>query len=485
MPFIFLLLFALVYFQQDWRWKLFDWPTPAGCAILVGSMIALSWLSAWMIARVLAWQMTRHPEQRVSVLRRYGRMRRFHFIALLTAYLTALYVLGWGNVLFNFWREWVPSSLQSTDNLPGFQIGLLAPFFLALIAAWERFHRVEKTAYETGHPGDRFLPKWAYLLMQVRHQFFLVLPPVLLMLALQILHAFVGEGDEASLIMIGIMALALVMMPLLLRFFLGLKPLPPGPLRDRLEGTAERLGFRYSNVLVWDTRHLMANALVTGFVPWIRYVVLTDRVIDELTPEEIEAVFGHEVGHVKCHHLFFYLVFFLTSFILLSFFWNQFESYARQTKFKEWVVAPANPENESETESATWNTLRTLRSFGKLGLLAGYTFLFFGFISRRCERQADLFGSHTVSTDVFVSALEKVAYLNGIARDRAGNWLLSWQHPTIAQRVDFLRAMHDHPERVPQFHRSIFLLKGSFFLALGFLVCWFGVTRVWELLKDF
>jgi len=138
--------------------------------------------------------------------------------------------------------------------------------------------------------------------------------------------------------MIGLMAVALMLMPLLLRVLLGLKPLPPGPLRDRLEATAQRLGFRYSNILVWNTRHLMANALVTGFIPWVRYIVLTDRLIDELTPEEIEAVFGHEVGHIKHHHLVFYLVFFLTSFLLLSFYWNLFKGWVRQEDIKTWLT---------------------------------------------------------------------------------------------------------------------------------------------------
>src|SRR5207249_1742290 len=149
--------------------------------------------------------------------------------------------------------------------------------------------------------------------------------------------------------------------------------------------------------------------------------------IDELTPEEIEAVFGHEVGHIKHHHLFFYLVFFLTSFILLSFFWDEAKGWINPATIAATLGLPLEGTGLGET----------LRGFGKLGLLAAYTFLCFGFISRRCERQADLFGSRTVSTDVFISALEKVAYLNGISRDRAGNWLLSWQHPTIAQRVDF------------------------------------------------
>ena len=35
------------------------------------------------------------------------------------------------------------------------------------------------------------------------------------------------------------------------------------------------------------------------------------RLVEELTPEEVEAVFGHEVGHVKHHHILFYVGFFL------------------------------------------------------------------------------------------------------------------------------------------------------------------------------
>src|SRR5204863_6652750 len=111
----------------------------------------------------------------------------------------------------------------------------------------------------------------------------------------------------------------------------------------RLVGTARRLRFRFSNVLVWNTRNLVANAMVTGFIPWVRYVILTDRLIDELTPDEIEAVFGHEVGHIKHHHLIFYLAFFLTSFILLGVFWDALIDYL------------------------DWEVLKVHGGFGKLG----------------------------------------------------------------------------------------------------------------------
>jgi Zn-dependent protease with chaperone function len=480
MPFVYLLLFALVCLQTTWP-EVPGWLKPEGCAILVVAMVVWAWLIAAVMARFLAWQLAHHPEQRSAVLRRFARWRRWHFIGLVAAFLAALYFLGWGDVLVSFWKLWTPEAMQSEGNYPGLNLALLIPFFAGLITSWERFYLVEKTAYELTHHDDRFVGKFNYLLMQIRHQFFMVLPPILVMLLLQLLYLFFPERDTnlPAIVMATLMALSLIFMPMLLRFFLGLKPLPDGPLRQRLEGTARRLGFRFSNILVWHTRHLFANALVTGFIPWVRYVVLTDRLIEELTPEEIEAVFGHEVGHIKYHHLFFYLAFFLTSFILLGAYWDM---------LKEWL----KPDILAYAQSMPYlgddinaSTLSALSPFGKLTILAGYTLLVFGFLSRRCERQADLYGAATVSTEAFINALEKVAAINGIPRDRAGNWLLSWQHPTIAQRVEFLEAMRDHPSRVPIYHLSIFLLRWAFFVALGVLVWSMGLPKMLELLGQF
>src|SRR5262249_11841214 len=109
-----------------------------------------------------------------------------------------------------------------------------------------------------------------------------------------------------------------VCIPWLLRLLLGLKPLPPGGLRDRLLATARRLKFRCSDILACDTPPTTANAMVTGPLPWLRYVVLTDRLITEMTPEEVEAVFGHEVGHIKHHHLLFYFGFLLASLVVVA-----------------------------------------------------------------------------------------------------------------------------------------------------------------------
>ena len=62
----------------------------------------------------------------------------------------------------------------------------------------------------------------------------------------------------------------------------------------------------------------MANAMVIGAVPWIRYVIFTDRLLDEMTPDEVDGVFGHEVGHAWYGHLVFYAVFLVLSVLLMG-----------------------------------------------------------------------------------------------------------------------------------------------------------------------
>ena len=54
-------------------------------------------------------------------------------------------------------------------------------------------------------------------------------------------------------------------------------------LRERLLATAGRLHFRFSNVMLWHTRGGMANAMVVGLLPWPRYIVLTDRLVEDFS----------------------------------------------------------------------------------------------------------------------------------------------------------------------------------------------------------
>lgn len=81
-------------------------------------------------------------------------------------------------------------------------------------------------------------------------------------------------------------------------------PLEEGELKTRLESLLQKCGFKSSGLYVMDAskRSKHSNAYFTGFGKSKR-VVLYDTLINQLTPEEIEAVLGHELGHYKHRHI--------------------------------------------------------------------------------------------------------------------------------------------------------------------------------------
>jgi STE24 endopeptidase len=103
----------------------------------------------------------------------------------------------------------------------------------------------------------------------------------------------------------GFQLLMLVLYPkLILPLFNKLTPLPEGDLRTRLLALSDRTGFQASTIQVMDgsKRSGHSNAFFTGFGKF-RRIVLFDTLIAQLTPDELEAVLAHEVGHYKRGHI--------------------------------------------------------------------------------------------------------------------------------------------------------------------------------------
>ena len=86
---------------------------------------------------------------------------------------------------------------------------------------------------------------------------------------------------------------------LILPLFNKLTPLPEGELRTRLLALGDRTGFQAKTIEVIDgsKRSGHSNAYFTGFGRF-RRIVLFDTLIAQLTPEELEAVLAHEIGHL-------------------------------------------------------------------------------------------------------------------------------------------------------------------------------------------
>jgi STE24 endopeptidase len=81
-------------------------------------------------------------------------------------------------------------------------------------------------------------------------------------------------------------------------------PLPDASLAERVSALMARCGFRAKGLFVMDgsKRSAHSNAYFTGLGSSKR-VVFFDTLLQRLTPDELEAVLAHELGHFKLKHV--------------------------------------------------------------------------------------------------------------------------------------------------------------------------------------
>ena len=82
------------------------------------------------------------------------------------------------------------------------------------------------------------------------------------------------------------------------------RPLEDESLKQRIVDLLQRNGFTSQGIFVMDgsARSTHGNAYFTG-LGGNKRIVFFDTLIGQLTPEEIEAVLAHELGHFKCNHI--------------------------------------------------------------------------------------------------------------------------------------------------------------------------------------
>lgn len=100
------------------------------------------------------------------------------------------------------------------------------------------------------------------------------------------------------------LALSLAYPRIIAPLFNRFTALEAGPAHARLERLLERCGFRSDGMFVMDgsKRSSHGNAYFTGLGRSKR-VVFFDTLLDTLTPEELEAVLAHELGHFRRRHV--------------------------------------------------------------------------------------------------------------------------------------------------------------------------------------
>jgi STE24 endopeptidase len=497
-----------------------EWPPPPddvgvrGSAILTCSVIVSLLIVARVFTLLTVYRVTCEPESREAISRAHS-LRRLLFVFLnLGGFWFILLRCGWG------WAARTLLSYSSTELFdgvlpdrpipwPGAELLVILPYILVMVGSWASFYDAERALHRASSirvAGRPYWSRWGYVLFLLRQQMLMVFLPVFLVIfQLGVLRVRPDLLTNPWAKLGGFFGLFLfiLLVPSVLPLLLGLRPMEPGPLRTRLEAAAKRLGVRYRQLYVWDTRGNLATAMVAGLVPQLRQIVFTDLLLATLSEDEVEAVFGHEIGHVRHGHLLYYAAFLLLSFLTLGAIFHAVE----QSDGMPRLVGDISL------------VLSVLATFG-------YLFLVFGFVSRRCERQADVFGCKAVScadlacvghiadtqlvprgqalcptgVATFVMALERVEMINGSSRDSThesrrgpfgraagllrfvGVWLSTWQHGTIAMRVEFLRTLDVEAEQ--RFQRQVTWLRWGLLLLLVGGVLGVAVWTGWQSILD-
>jgi STE24 endopeptidase len=156
-------------------------------------------------------------------------------------------------------------------------------------------------------------------------------------------------------------------------------------LRRRLQALCDRAGLRCRDILIWKTSSSVGNAMVMGLFPRVRYVFLSDLLLETMSDEEIEAVFAHEIGHIVHRHMLWYAAF---AFMLMLF--TLGPVYTVIEKIPALEINSLMPEGVVRFREAIRAQIIT-------GLSLGVFIVMFGYLSRRFERQADVYAARTMT----------------------------------------------------------------------------------------
>jgi STE24 endopeptidase len=214
---------------------------------------------------------------------------------------------------------------------------------------------------------------------------------------------------------------------LLLPIFYKLIPLPDGDVKRRALALAERAHTRVRGIYAMNmsSKTTAANAMVTGLGN-TRRIVIGDTLLEHYTPDEIEVVVAHELGH-QVHHDIPKLIAISTVTTLGGLFLVNLVLHA---------VVGAVPQYHGLADAATIPLVAAV-----LGVFGLVTLPLNNGLSRIVERQADEYALQTTGkVDAFISAMTRLANQNLSELDPSPviEFLL-YNHPSVGRRIAFAR----------------------------------------------
>ena len=442
--------------------------------VLAGVLVLLA--RRWALARLAA---SDNQQTRLPLI--FRQLAFGLHVALLLFFAVDIYLVGWADL-----------AIWATRSLPILADELL--ILLPVLVSWAVLHllwydldrAIRQHAQQGRKSSGRIWSRGRYLLFHLQLGLAPALIPLCLLMglidSLNLLDGHLPSGNVGRFLFVSTLVLGagliFLFTPVLIRWAWACRPLTDAPLQAKLEELCQGASLRYRQILVWPTSNMVANAAVMGFWGPLRYLMVTDALLAEMSQEQITAVFAHEIAHVTGRHLPYYGLFLIGVNLLI---FDCLELLYRFLPILE----------------------REALSIGlQIVLLAGAFLGVFGWISRRFERDADVLAAQRrgcpdghcqpgcpaydlrraqqgqtphgppsdrlcpLSAGCFSDALGRIALLNAIPQQAR-----SWRHSSISSRRELLQRLSAQPGRLLCFRRNIRLIKLAIWISVLIGIC--------------
>ena len=454
-------IFASLFLSEGPRAPWFAAPGRLPLAAGLCAAMTAIWLTTHALIRWQASRLDRRGE--VSAVARADVSAAGGRLAATLAHIAAVFGFGWLAAVRS-----VCGDLVLVD-----EVVAAAPALLVFVGTWWSMYAIDQRLRDAlllrdldgGRPVRPGPTRRMYVISALRHQAALAVVPVLAIGAWnELVERSAGRWPFPPWLPVAVvqvlgMGLVLTVIPAVLRRVWDTVRLGPGPLRSVLESMCQAHRVRVRELLVWRTHGSMINGAVMGLFWPVRYILLTDALLDGLTGPQVEAVMAHELGHIRRHHMLWLGVAALAAMGLSGLL---LDAVLAQTGWS-WA-------------SGDWG--QGVVALGAVGV----GLFVFGYVSRRFEWQADAFAVQHLSgylpgrtgagkvitpyaVDAMVSALRAVAELNHIPPGR-----FTWRHGSISTRLRRLHSLVDLPASRLTIDRQASALKLIALAGMGLLI---------------
>ena len=286
-----------------------QWPVRL-CAIL-SCVLAAPTLAAFQTWWVVGKLATQHDD-RAAQNRIFKRIAVFHGLVWAVTSVAVFTVMGWPNL--------VTSTFQLQPLIVICELTLLAPLLLSMVLSWTVFYDIQAVVHMPDEPwAPRLRKRLAYVEIRLRMILMMIVAPaLLLMLTIRysewMEHLTMGQ-TVASAAFVSLTVLCVF--PWIVTRLWKTGRIDDPQLDQKLMSICKHANIGVRQIKTWKTGYQMANAAVTGLLPGTRVILLSDLLLKQFEPEEVEAIVRHEAGHVRLKHLPLKMMFIVVPMLVL------------------------------------------------------------------------------------------------------------------------------------------------------------------------